>query len=161
MEVCKMEVCKIFVVAVEAACKKITGEVKDKLSEVVADATVKSLEVQTEEEEDFPSESKHNVRERADRRTEEDGAFPGSCRACKSIVSKVKQKIGGDRSKAKIRQLLNNVCNRVKCRLIRSACKTIVRKFKNKLIDAIATLGSPCTICVKLKLCKRNKPVYQ
>uniref|UniRef100_A0A8C4D7S8 Saposin B-type domain-containing protein n=1 Tax=Dicentrarchus labrax TaxID=13489 RepID=A0A8C4D7S8_DICLA len=81
-----------------------------------------------------------------------DRVFPGSCTACKFIASKVKKHLGRDHSK-----LLNRACNGVKI-ILRSACKSIVNKFQQKLINALTKLKSPREICVYLKLCKKNEP---
>ncbi|XP_035529581.1 antimicrobial peptide NK-lysin-like [Morone saxatilis] len=116
-----------------------------------------SLEVKTEGD-DFPPQLKHDVREGADHQTEENRVFPGSCTACKFIVSKVKKHLGSDHSKNKIKELLNRACNGVK-RILRSACKSIVNKFQQKLINALTKLKSQREICVYLKLCKKNKPL--
>ncbi|KAK7905041.1 hypothetical protein WMY93_017648 [Mugilogobius chulae] len=82
--------------------------------------------------------------------------FPGTCQACKYIVRWVKGHLGKDSSKEKIGALLNRVCNRIKSRLVRSGCKWVVRRVKNKLIDAIVNRGSPRTVCRRLRLCKRR-----
>ncbi|XP_041669156.1 antimicrobial peptide NK-lysin [Cheilinus undulatus] len=116
-----------------------------------------SLEVLTDEKEGFKPHLDH--RKKKDHCAEEVlqlGAFPGSCWACKAIVSKVKKLLGGDHAKEKIGQLLSKACNGLKIQLIRSACKMITRKYKDKLIDAIAHRGSPRSMCVKLRLCKRS-----
>ncbi|XP_073340435.1 antimicrobial peptide NK-lysin-like [Pagrus major] len=114
---------------------------------------IRSLEVRIEEEEGFPLKLKHDVRVRANHHTE-DAAFPGACRGCVFIVSKVKEKLGSDHSKDKIQQLLDKACNWVKIRFLRIACNKIMTKFKTKLINAIESLDSPRNVCVKLKLCK-------
>ncbi|XP_070698520.1 antimicrobial peptide NK-lysin [Pempheris klunzingeri] len=119
---------------------------------LLSTTVVKSLEDQNKEE-DFPPQLKHDVRERADRHIEgvlQGGSLPGACCVCKNIVSKIKQKMGSDHSKKKIRQLLTNFCNRLK--VFKLICKRT--NFINKMIDAIANSGSPHSICVKLKLCK-------
>ncbi|TKS86684.1 Prosaposin Proactivator polypeptide [Collichthys lucidus] len=112
-----------------------------------------SLEGQTEEEEDSSS---HDMRERAAHHTEKDEAFPGSCTACKLIVSRVKRHLGKENTKAKIRGLLAKACNRIRRRFIRSICKKLVRKYQDKLINTIANKGTPRSICIRLSLCKRR-----
>uniref|UniRef100_A0A3Q3LES1 Saposin B-type domain-containing protein n=1 Tax=Labrus bergylta TaxID=56723 RepID=A0A3Q3LES1_9LABR len=81
-------------------------------------------------------------------------SMTSSCRACKFIVNKVKKKLGSDQSKEKIRQLLNNTGNGVKISLIRSGCKKIVRKYQDKVTDALANSGSAAPICDKFRMCK-------
>ena len=61
--------------------------------------------------------------------------------------------VQGFHMKERIRKLVNNASNRVKRKLIRTACKKIVRKYKKKLIDAILNHLSPRRVCVKLKVC--------
>uniref|UniRef100_A0A673CWH4 Saposin B-type domain-containing protein n=1 Tax=Sphaeramia orbicularis TaxID=375764 RepID=A0A673CWH4_9TELE len=85
-----------------------------------------------------------------------DDAFPGSCRACKFIVSKVQQEMGKDSSKAKISRLLMKTCDQIP-RCLRSACRKLIQKFQNKLTDALAHPGNPRRVCRQLKLCKRAK----
>ncbi|KAM8736734.1 antimicrobial peptide NK-lysin-like [Acanthopagrus schlegelii] len=108
---------------------------------------VRSLVVRNEEKEDFPLQSQQGVRK---------AAFPGVCRGCVFIVSWVKKHLGSDHSKKKIRQLLDKACNWLKIKFLRSGCQKIMRKFRDKLIDAIRTLDSPKTVCVKLKICKSH-----
>ncbi|KAF0044302.1 hypothetical protein F2P81_003460 [Scophthalmus maximus] len=52
----------------------------------------------------------------------------------------------------KIGQQLDKACDKLKFKIIRNACKMLVKKIKNKLIDAIANHGEPRALCVKLKL---------
>ncbi|XP_030299164.1 antimicrobial peptide NK-lysin [Sparus aurata] len=108
---------------------------------------VRSLVVQTEEEEDFPLQSQHGVK---------NAAIPGLCKGCVWIVSAVKKRLGSDHSKEKIRQLLDKACNWLKSKVLRSGCQRVMRKFRDKLINAIEGLDSPRNICVKLKACKRR-----
>nr|XP_019940439.1 PREDICTED: prosaposin-like [Paralichthys olivaceus] len=121
-------------------------------------AAVVESSVEQTEEDDFTSQLKLHVRKRATHHEEQilrNGAFPGSCRACTFVVTKVKKWLGKDSSKEKIDRLLNKACNGIKCKLIRQACNKIIGHFKRKLIDSIAHHENPKAICVKAKLCKK------
>uniref|UniRef100_A0A3P9BA66 Saposin B-type domain-containing protein n=1 Tax=Maylandia zebra TaxID=106582 RepID=A0A3P9BA66_9CICH len=83
-----------------------------------------------------------------------DEVFPGSCRTCMTIVSRVQKQIGSDKSKDKIRRLLDGACNKLKFNFLKSACRKILKTVKNKLIDALTNGKSAKTICTNLKLCK-------
>ncbi|XP_071379869.1 saposin-C-like [Centroberyx affinis] len=115
-----------------------------------------SLEDRPEDHEDFPSMWKDYM-ERADHLTEEYEAFPGFCKACKVIISKVQKKLGGATAKDEISKLLDSACNRVG-KLIKGICKKILNKYKDKLIDALANKMSAKDACVKLTLCKKYTP---
>ncbi|CAB1432484.1 unnamed protein product [Pleuronectes platessa] len=120
-------------------------------------AAVVGSSVEQTGEEDLTSELKHHVRKGAthhEDQTLQDGAIPGGCLACKLIVSKVKKLLGKQSSKEKIDRLLSKACNGFKRKLIQCACKMILRKFKNKLIDSIARNECPRVACKKVKLCK-------
>ncbi|XP_047467528.1 prosaposin-like [Mugil cephalus] len=123
----------------------------------------KALEDQTEKEEgNCRSHPRHTVGVENDHHEVQilqDRRIPGFCSACKSIVSKVQKKLGNDSSKVKIRDLLHKVCCQMKIQLIVAACKKIVSKYSDKLIDLIAKHTCPRNTCVKLKLCKRNSAV--
>ncbi|XP_027130904.1 antimicrobial peptide NK-lysin [Larimichthys crocea] len=118
-----------------------------------------SPEDETEEEEDDSSaELNHDMKERADHDAEEilqDQAFPGSCYACRYIVSKVKRQAGRDHSKARIRCLMMGVCNGFRSRFVRSACKKVTRRYQYRLSNYIAKNGSSRRICARLRLCRR------
>ncbi|XP_063353779.1 antimicrobial peptide NK-lysin [Pelmatolapia mariae] len=113
--------------------------------------SLKSLKDQTKEH--FPQHEK----KKGDHNKEKilsDEVFPGSCRTCMTIVSRVQKQIGSDKSKDKIRRLLDGACNKLKFRLLKSACRKILKTVKNKLIDALTNGKSAKTICTNLKLCK-------
>ncbi|TMS21755.1 hypothetical protein E3U43_015728 [Larimichthys crocea] len=119
-----------------------------------------SPEDETEEEEDDSSaELNHDMKERADHDAEEilqDQAFPGSCYACRYIVSKVKRQAGRDHSKARIRCLMMGVCNGFRSRFVRSACKKVTRRYQYRLSNYIAKNGSSRRICARLRLCRKS-----
>ncbi|XP_023011349.2 antimicrobial peptide NK-lysin [Maylandia zebra] len=115
-------------------------------------ASLKTLKDQTKEEH-FPQHEK----KKGDHNKEEilwDEVFPGSCRTCMTIVSRVQKQIGSDKSKDKIRRLLDGACNKLKFNFLKSACRKILKTVKNKLIDALTNGKSAKTICTNLKLCK-------
>ncbi|XP_078145771.1 uncharacterized protein LOC144542616 isoform X2 [Centroberyx gerrardi] len=115
-----------------------------------------SLEGRPEDDEDFPSVWKDYM-ERADHLTEEYEAFPGSCTVCKVVISKVQKELGGATARDKISKLLNTACNKMG-KLIKGICKKIVKKYKDKLIDALANNLDAKSACVKLTLCKKYTP---
>ncbi|KAL3968863.1 neurocalcin delta [Sarotherodon galilaeus] len=118
--------------------------------------SLKSLKDQTEEER-FPQKLQQHENRKGNPNKEEilsDEVFPGSCRTCKIIVSKVQKEIGSDKSKEKIRRLLDGACNKLKFSLLKVACRKILKTVKNKLIDALTNGKSARTICTNLKLCK-------
>uniref|UniRef100_A0A3Q4FY90 Saposin B-type domain-containing protein n=1 Tax=Neolamprologus brichardi TaxID=32507 RepID=A0A3Q4FY90_NEOBR len=83
-----------------------------------------------------------------------DDVFPGSCRTCMTIVSRVQKQIGSDKSKDKIGRLLAGAFNKLKFNFLKSACRKILKTVKNKLTDALTNDKSAKTICTNLKLCK-------
>ncbi|XP_034153518.1 antimicrobial peptide NK-lysin-like [Esox lucius] len=78
--------------------------------------------------------------------------IPGLCSVCKKIITKVKAKLNGNEAKENITKMLNSVCDRMM--LVKSICKNVVNKYKDKLIDAIAKHSDPGGVCKALSLCK-------
>ncbi|XP_056867913.1 antimicrobial peptide NK-lysin-like [Takifugu flavidus] len=110
----------------------------------------------------FPMRLPGVVREVTDHHSGEvlrDEAFPGSCKVCKMIVTKVMKSLGNDHSREKIDNLLNRVCN--KTGPLRSLCNKVLSRFKDKLASALEQGGQPREICVRLKLCKTKRTIYK
>ncbi|XP_042292511.1 antimicrobial peptide NK-lysin-like [Thunnus maccoyii] len=120
-----------------------------------------SLEDQTEVEGDFSSQFKQHVREGADHHAEkegdryewmQEGSSDPKCLACKKIVSDVQKKLGGNNSKEEVKKQVDGSCNEPG--ILRQACKDIIRKPKDELIDGIAKGETPEKICKDVSYCQ-------
>uniref|UniRef100_A0A3B5KEF2 Saposin B-type domain-containing protein n=1 Tax=Takifugu rubripes TaxID=31033 RepID=A0A3B5KEF2_TAKRU len=90
-----------------------------------------------------------------------DEAFPGSCRVCKMIVSKVIKSLGSDHSRVMNIIHFNTFSVCKKTGPLRSLCNKVLSRFKDKLMSALEQGGRPQQICVRLKLCRRKRTIYK
>uniref|UniRef100_UPI0037E89F1D antimicrobial peptide NK-lysin-like n=1 Tax=Semicossyphus pulcher TaxID=241346 RepID=UPI0037E89F1D len=115
-------------------------------------AVVKSLEY----EEDL--ELKQEAEDRHAEKMLQDEGLQDLCGGCKSLVTKLKKKMGDKASKAKVAKLLDKVCSKQKDELLEAACKKITGEVKDKLCEAVANGDDPKAVCKQVKLCKKKKP---
>ncbi|CAJ1073490.1 antimicrobial peptide NK-lysin-like [Xyrichtys novacula] len=89
-----------------------------------------------------------------------DEALQDLCKGCKSLVTKVKEKMGDKASKAKIAKLVEEVCSKEKDEPVKAACQKIIEQVKDQLCEAVAKGDDPKTACKRVKLCKKKPPPY-
>ncbi|XP_034153519.1 saposin-C [Esox lucius] len=77
--------------------------------------------------------------------------FPGFCYVCKRIITKVEAMFNHHAVKENIATVLNSVCDTMM--FFKSICKSVVNKYRDTLIDAIATDSDPESVCKALSLC--------
>ncbi|XP_024293487.1 saposin-C [Oncorhynchus tshawytscha] len=90
--------------------------------------------------------------DRDDNHAEIKAVLPGTCFACKRIINKVKTKLNGDKSKDNITAILDSICRSLL--KLKGVCNKLVNKYKEQLIDALASDVDAGNTCKKLKLCK-------
>ncbi|XP_036811006.1 antimicrobial peptide NK-lysin isoform X3 [Oncorhynchus mykiss] len=78
--------------------------------------------------------------------------LPGTCFLCKRIIKKIKTKLNGDKSKDNITAILDSICRSLW--KLKGVCNKLVNKYKEQLIDALASDVDAVNACKKLKLCK-------
>ncbi|KAJ7989208.1 hypothetical protein DPEC_G00317120 [Dallia pectoralis] len=74
-----------------------------------------------------------------------DVGIPGVCFVCKKIITMTKKKLNGDNVKEHVANKLNSICDAMK--FIKTLCRTLVNKYKDKLIDAIANKIDAESVC--------------
>ncbi|XP_047677834.1 prosaposin [Tachysurus fulvidraco] len=72
------------------------------------------------------------------------------CLVCTKIVNEVFKMIGNQLSKNNIRAALNKVCNKLK---LKQGCKSLVSKYREKLVRIILSAKNPRLVCKLLHLC--------
>ncbi|XP_047677832.1 prosaposin-like isoform X1 [Tachysurus fulvidraco] len=72
------------------------------------------------------------------------------CHVCTKIVNKVFKLIGNQLSKNNIRAALNKVCDKLK---FKRSCKSLVHKYREKLVRIIMSAKNPRLVCKLLHLC--------
>ena len=79
------------------------------------------------------------------------------CSLCKSIIKKLEKMIGKDRSEAKIRHALGEVCHHMP-HLIRKKCKKYVDKYTNKIVELLIKKLPPNQVYAKEHHSRTLKP---
>ncbi|XP_070971480.1 saposin-C-like [Oncorhynchus clarkii lewisi] len=90
--------------------------------------------------------------DRDDNHAEIKAVLPGTCFLCKRIIKKIKTKLNGDKSKDNITAILDSICRSLW--KLKGVCNKLVNKYKEQLIDALASDVDAVNACKKLKLCK-------
>ncbi|XP_064784665.1 uncharacterized protein LOC135508426 [Oncorhynchus masou masou] len=90
--------------------------------------------------------------DRDDNHAEIKAVVPGTCFLCKRIIKKIKTKLNGDTSKDNITTILDSICRSLW--KLKGVCNKLVNKYKEKLIDALASDEDAGNTYKKLKLCK-------
>ncbi|XP_053365384.1 antimicrobial peptide NK-lysin-like isoform X1 [Clarias gariepinus] len=78
--------------------------------------------------------------------------IPVVCWACKWVMKKVKKHLGNHEKAESIRAKLKNVCDKIG--LAKTACKKMIDKNMDILVDELSSGDDPATICVNAGLCK-------
>ncbi|XP_074548908.1 uncharacterized protein gnly [Halichoeres trimaculatus] len=78
------------------------------------------------------------------------------CTGCKSLIGKMKEKMGKETSKEKILKQLDEFCSKDK--KVEAACKKIKGDVKKQLCEAFSKGGDAETVCKKVKLCEKKHP---
>uniref|UniRef100_A0A8C8S881 Uncharacterized protein n=1 Tax=Pelusios castaneus TaxID=367368 RepID=A0A8C8S881_9SAUR len=79
------------------------------------------------------------------------------CRMCITVIKKVQSMIGDDPSEDNIEQALNSVCKSLG-RLGGRMCKSLVKKYKDQISEALQNNQEAEDICTQIKLCKGSEP---
>ncbi|GAA6073980.1 prosaposin-like isoform X1 [Tachysurus ichikawai] len=74
------------------------------------------------------------------------------CGVCTKIMHEVFKMIGNQLSKNNINAALNKVCDKLKSKQV---CKSLVHKYREKLVRIILSAKQPHEVCKLLHLCKR------
>ncbi|XP_029972526.1 antimicrobial peptide NK-lysin-like [Salarias fasciatus] len=82
----------------------------------------------------------------------EAGGLPGICWACKWALKKVKKVVGDNATAAALRSRLLSVCNEIG--LLKTACRSFVKKNLGELIEELTTTDDVKTICINVRACK-------
>ncbi|XP_067099948.1 non-pathogenic pore-forming peptide amoebapore A [Osmerus mordax] len=129
-------------------------------------AVTRSLESQDEEhlpghENGALSVMEEYLTDRGDRLEKQNRAeIPGVCFVCKKIINSVKKLLGKSLSGANIGEKLDQYCAKKKD-IFKRICRTLINKYKNKLIQFLLHKDTANSCCVKIKLCKGPPPRAQ
>ncbi|KAI4887179.1 hypothetical protein NFI96_021291 [Prochilodus magdalenae] len=80
------------------------------------------------------------------------------CTVCKSVANRVLKIIKDKLSKDNIDMALDGICKKVGAT---DLCRRFIKKYREKLIDAIAAGGTANNICKSLKLCNDLRLHFQ
>lgn len=78
-----------------------------------------------------------------------------TCPLCLFAVEQAQEKIKDNKSKANIKNVLDNLCAHLPSKL-KSECVDFVETYMNELIDMLITDFKPQEICVAIKLCQNS-----
>ncbi|KAM9165311.1 antimicrobial peptide NK-lysin-like [Pangshura tecta] len=85
---------------------------------------------------------------------EDEARLPNKkCTFCTQIVEKLKQLAGDDPDNDAINKALNSVCRSVGKRLART-CKSLLKKYKDQLMDGLQNDDEATDICISMRMCK-------
>lgn len=74
------------------------------------------------------------------------------CLKCLIFVQRIENSLQGDRSKLKIQEVLNSVCDTVPI-FLKIQCKDFVKKHAAEIVSALSQRERP-DVCKQLRLCK-------
>jgi saposin len=77
------------------------------------------------------------------------------CNVCKTVIKKVVEDIGSDKSKAAISKELSKVCSKFPP-LVKSGCKAFVKAFSDAIIQELQKETDPEKVCKALGLCHKT-----
>ncbi|XP_043359003.1 prosaposin-like isoform X2 [Dermochelys coriacea] len=79
------------------------------------------------------------------------------CTICTKIMKKLKSMVGDDPDKDSITEAEDKLCGVVGWSL-RTLCRSVVKKFKSKIMQALQDGQDPKEICTSLKMCRASAP---
>ncbi|XP_076834823.1 antimicrobial peptide NK-lysin-like [Brachyhypopomus gauderio] len=77
--------------------------------------------------------------------------FPGSCWACKWVVTTLKRQLGSKANADTIKIGLSQICNQIG--LLKSVCLQLVSQYTDVLIEELSTTDGPGTVCANIGIC--------
>ncbi|XP_067401916.1 saposin-C-like [Emydura macquarii macquarii] len=90
----------------------------------------------------------------------EDEAAPSKkCTICTKVMEKLKSMLGDDPDEDDIEKALNSVCKALG-RSLGRVCKSLVKKYKDQISDALQNNQEAGDICTQIKMC-REPPEIQ
>ncbi|KAL8173828.1 UNVERIFIED_CONTAM: hypothetical protein K2H54_027096 [Gekko kuhli] len=90
---------------------------------------------------------------------EDEAPAPGKkCALCIKIIQKLQDLAGENPDEEAINNAIQKTCKALG-KLLRWVCKTILKKFKDKIIQAMENNEDPKEICVELKMCRSDSRV--
>ncbi|XP_069475131.1 proactivator polypeptide-like 1 isoform X2 [Ambystoma mexicanum] len=74
------------------------------------------------------------------------------CRACKMIMKKLMESLGGDTSEEDINSALEVLCDKITS-FLRGTCKRVVSEFREEIVQGIQDNADEATLCTQVNLC--------
>ncbi|XP_054854367.1 antimicrobial peptide NK-lysin-like [Eublepharis macularius] len=90
---------------------------------------------------------------------EEEAPAPGKkCSMCIKIMQKLQELAGDDPDEEAINNAIRKTCKSLP-KPLGWVCKTVMKKFRDKIIEALQNNEDPKEMCVDLKICRRDSRV--
>ncbi|XP_074796135.1 granulysin isoform X4 [Natator depressus] len=79
------------------------------------------------------------------------------CTICTRLLKKLKSMVGDDPDEDSITKAEKKLCRAVG-RSLRSLCRSVMKKFKSKIVEALQDGLEPKEICTSLRMCRASPP---